>query len=185
LNRYFLSVAYIVPNNGRVRFRGLAWTGPAVSYLASRRRGKNKQLRVLYDVSELGRAWVCDPAQPDQVYSVMAVEPEYQNGLTMHTHDLIKASLNTKKRGLNYRAAIEARVRILHEISDANSKRRRKARERSKEQAKPTAPLPRGIGQSETVTNTGSQGTGEYHLHPETPLSYQIVEAHDGPIRPK
>ncbi|QQX57098.1 DDE-type integrase/transposase/recombinase [Pseudomonas chlororaphis] len=182
LNRYFLSAAYVTPNNGRLRFRGIAWTGPAVSFLAGRRPGKRKSLRLLYDTSELGYAWVCDPEQPNQVYRVEAVAPDYQVGLTMHMHELVKARLGSKKRSIDYRAARDARVRILHELASANNKRRRKNREIANEHgdfkqlpALDCRPPAGGI----TIK---AEEVDQYHLHPETPANYQVVVAnHDSP----
>jgi putative transposase len=174
LNRHFLSVAYVTPNNGRLRYKGLAWTGPAVSFLAHRRPGKKKPLRLLYDVSELGHAWVSDPEQPGHVYQIDAVDPEYQTGLTMHLHDRIKTRLGIKQKSINYRTAREARVRILHEIASANTKRRRKIRQIADEHGDFKA-LPASGAQQIGHTEAGAEEVEHFHLHPETPASYEVV----------
>lgn len=177
LNRHFLSVAYITPNNGRLRHRGLAWTGPAVSFLAGRRPGKKTSLRLLYDVSELGHAWVCDPEQPGHVYPVDAVDPNYQIGLTMHLHELVKARLGNKKKSINYRTAREARVRILHEIASANTKRRRKIREIADEHGDFKAQPTQNSAQPACDPSVNPEDIEQFHIHPDTPASYQVVVA--------
>lgn len=176
LNRHLLCVAYVTPNNGRLRFNGLAWTGPAVSYLATKRPGKRKSLRLLYDLSELGHAWVCDPQQPHQVYAVMAVEPSYQTGLTMHLHELIKARLKIRKQSMSYSVARETRVQILRGIAKANSKGQRKRRCIAEEYGDFKS-IPNSPAYSAAFKN---DDMAEYHFHPGTPSDYQIVVADHG-----
>jgi len=178
LNRHFLSVAYVTPNNGRLRYKGLAWTGPAVSFIAGRRPGKKTPLRLLYDISELGHAWVCDPEQPGHVYRVDAV-------LTMHLHECIKARLGSQKKSINYRSAREARVRILHEIASANTKRRRKMREIANEYGDFKA-LPKHDS-DQPIGNTVLKEVDieHFHLHPETPESYQVMVIKNEDAPPK
>ncbi|EJN28362.1 integrase family protein [Pseudomonas sp. GM78] len=177
LNRHFLSVAYVTPNNGRLRHRGLAWTGPGVSFLAGRRPGKKKPLRLYYDISELGHAWVCDPQQPGHVYPVDAVDPVYQIGLTMHLHELVKTRLGSKKKSINYRAAREARVRILHELAIANTKGRRKNREIADEHGDFKALAESDSAQTACDPLANPEDIEQFHIHPETPDNYQVVVA--------
>lgn len=178
LNRHFLSIAYVTPNNGRLRYNGLAWTGPAVSFIAGRRPGKKKTpLRLLYDISELGHAWVCDPEQPGQVYRIDAVDPDYQIGLTMHLHERIKARLGSQKKSINYRTAREARVRILHEIARANSKRQRKIREIADEHGDFKAQPEQDFAQPACDPTGNAEDIEHFLLHPDTPANYQVVVA--------
>jgi len=173
LNRHLLCVTYITPNGGRLRFKGLAWTGPAVSYLATKCPGKRKSLRVLYDLCELGHAWVCDPQQTGHLYEVKAADLLYQTGLTMHLHQLIKTRLKIRKQSMNYCAAREARVQILREIANANTKGQRKRRQIAEEygdfKSIPASPT--------YIALTKDERAAEYHFHPDTPSNYEIVVA--------
>lgn len=177
LRRHLLCVTYVKPNNGRLRYKGLAWTGPAVSYLATLYSGKPRRLRLLYDISELGTAWVSDPNSPTEPLSVMAVDPDYQNGLTMHLHELIKRRLRTRKQSLNYKAACEARVQIIRELTSAKTKTQRKTCKRAEERgdfnSKRNLPAPSVAVEAE--------GNTRRQLHPDTPSDYaSLVTKHDG-----
>lgn len=178
LDRHLLCVAYIVPNNGRLRFRGLAWTGPAVSYLATQRSGKPKPLRLLYDICELGKAWVCAPDASSKLYEVMAVDSDYQKGLTMHLHEMIKARLRTRKQSSSsYRLAREARVQILRELASASTKTQWKHRKRAEERGDFDM-TPRS---NRTSLDVDEGSHPQYQLHPDTPAGYTSVETkHDG-----
>ncbi|WP_231988881.1 hypothetical protein [Pseudomonas yamanorum] len=125
-------------------------------------------------MSELGHAWVFDPEQPGHVYQIDAVDPDYQIGLTMHLHDRIKARLGSTQKSINYRTAREARVRILHEIANANTKRRRKIREIAEEHGDFKA-LPALGAQQIGHIEAGAEAIAHFHLHPETPASYEVV----------
>ncbi|AKV10085.1 integrase [Pseudomonas fluorescens NCIMB 11764] len=176
LNRHLLCVAYVKPNNGRLRFKGLAWTGPAVSYLATQHSGKPRSLRLLYDISELGKAWVCDPSSSSELFEVMAVDPDYQKGLTMHLHEMIKARLRARKQSPSYSAAREARVQILRELASAKTKTQRKIRKRAEERgdfnARPSLPAP-----SVALEDDSNR---RYQFHPDTPSDYSsVVTKHD------
>lgn len=122
LTSHLRCVDYIKPNNGRLRFKGLSWTGPAVSYLATRYPGKPRPLRLVYDIFELGKAWVCDPSSPKELFEIMAVDPDYQNGLTLDLHEMIKVRLRARKQSPNSSAAREARGAILRELASAKTR---------------------------------------------------------------
>ncbi|WP_409260906.1 transposase [Pseudomonas putida] len=176
LRRHLLCVAYIKPNNGRLRYKGLAWTGPAVSYLATLYSGKPRRLRLLYDISELGTAWVCDPNTPSELFEVMAVDPDYQNGLTMHMHKLISARLRARKQSPSYRAACEARVEIIRELASEKTKTQRKTCKRAEERgdfkSKRNLPVP--------SVALEADGNSRRQLHPGTPSDYaSLVTKHD------
>lgn len=180
--RHFLCVAYITPNNGRLRFKGLAWTGPAVSYLAAKK--PKKKLRVLYDESELGHAWVCDPEHPSEIYEVMGVAPEYQDGLTMHMHNLVKAALGREMKEDNYRAALDERVELLRKIALRNNKSVRKGYEISQERGDfkkiPTTALVATTNAPPALPSPVD--TGQYHFHRYTPECYETREVNHEPL---
>lgn len=145
LRRQFLSQIYASPVNGRIGFLSLQWTGPEVAYLSTLKKAprprkpkqkpvaKNKikpSLILYYDPSELGTAWVCHPDAPDDIYEIYAVDPDYQNGLTMHMHELVREEFVAQKKKFNSKTARDNRVRINLALANAKGKsaRKRKAR---------------------------------------------------------
>ncbi|MFG0268805.1 MULTISPECIES: transposase [Pseudomonas] len=181
LKSRFLQVAYVTPNNGRLRFNDLAWTFPAVAYLATKNR-HSKTVRLLYDESELGIAWVSIPEQPSQIWALEAVSPEYQTGLTMHLHNEIKKSNIANMEKDNYRAAIDARTLILHKIALENkSKRSRKNKAKAVESGDFKALLPQHLSRPESHDPSFKAITGNshYHIHPRTPGDYSVREVSD------
>ncbi|HDS1776879.1 TPA: transposase family protein [Pseudomonas putida] len=176
LNRHFLSCTYITPNNGRLRFRGLSWTGGGVTLMAEKCSKKKRRLRVLYDPCDLGTAWVSDPEHPSVMLDVFAVDPDYQNGLTLHLHNLIKASMKSRSEELNYRIAIEHRNRILHSLAVANTKSRRKQREIAKELGDFELANANTPPNKPTLVGRQQHPKIDCPLHPQTPSSYQVME---------
>lgn len=95
----------------------------------------------------------------------------------MHLHELVKARLGSKKKSINYRAAREARVRILHELAIANTKRRRKNREIADELGDFKALAESDSAQTACDSLANPEDIEQFHIHPETPDSYQVVVA--------
>lgn len=168
LDRHFLCVAYLTPNKGRLRFKGLSWTGPGVSHLEHKLPGK--QLRLSYDLSELGHGWVSDPHQPSQPFPVVATNPEYQVGLTMDLHmEIRKAQLARKKLG-TYLSPTEDKVRILAQIAMANEKRKSNTKPKTKAEGGKPLKKPSTVIKPETNPPAGP-------LNPKAPGSYQIMDS--------
>ncbi|MCY1350846.1 Integrase core domain protein [compost metagenome] len=149
LNRFFLSKRSALPANGRIGFQDLQWTGPAVAYLSTLKGNKDK-LTLFYDPSELGTAWVCHPDTPDELFSIEAADPDYQIGLTMHMHKLIRKELQEKHSKFNYKDARNNRVRINLRLAAAKGKRARKQQARMAENGSYSPPLPLASTPSET-----------------------------------
>lgn len=147
LKMLFLSRKVATPANGRIGFDHLQWTGPAVAYLSTLNSKKDK-LALYYDTSELGTAWVCHPDAPDDIYSIDAVDPDYQTGLTMHMHRLVMAELKEKERTFDFREARDNRVRINLRLANSKGKRARKKQARSEESG--------SSNPSQTIANNGS-----------------------------
>lgn len=177
INRHFLSCAYITPNNGRLRFHGLAWTGGGVTLIAE--KCSKKKLRLLYDPSDLGTAWVSDPEQPSIILDVQAVDSDYQHGLTLHLHKLVQASMKSRSEQINYRIAIEHRNRILHRLAVANTKSRRKQREIAKELGDFEINDVTALPIQPCLIRRQVDTKADYPLHPNTPASYQVMEFKD------
>ena len=149
LKRYLLNTTVVTPNNGRVTFRYLQWTGPSIAYLSrtsdmsgSNARKAKQKLILHYDVSELGKAWVSHPDFPDDIYEVEAVEPDYQNGLTMQMHHIVRAALAMQKRAFNFREARDNRVRINLNLAKAKSKSSRRKHAQLEEYSQSQTPAP-------------------------------------------
>lgn len=127
LHQLFLSKTTAVATNGRVRHNNLQWTCPAVPFLATQNRKKN-ELIVYYDISELGYAWICHPGHPDDIYPAEAVDPEYQNGLTMHMHDLIRKRLRDRSLTFDFSSAKEERLRLIANLTSATKQKEKNRR---------------------------------------------------------
>ncbi|CAM4057528.1 DDE-type integrase/transposase/recombinase [Pseudomonas wadenswilerensis] len=105
--------------NGRVGFKKLQWTCPSVPFL-NHWRDKRKKLTIYYDVSDLGYAFVCHPDNPDDLHRVFAVNPDYQEGLTLSEHCKIMAQVKERKLAFNDKIALMHRLRINESIAKQN-----------------------------------------------------------------
>lgn len=132
LNQHFLSAFEASPQQGRVRYNSLFWTGPGVPYLANR-EPKPAKLLVYYDPSDLGMAWACHPSFPDEEMDLQAVDPDYQNGLTMHLHQLTLKRLREQHKAFDTRKARRARVEILRELAKIKTPSQRRKHHQSAE----------------------------------------------------
>jgi putative transposase len=132
LRQYFLSAFEASPQQGRLRYNSLFWTGPSVAYLANR-QPKVDKLLVFYDPCDLGRAWACHPSYPDEPFELQAVDPDYQDGLTMHLHQLTLKRLRAERQSFNPRKAQRARVALLRELAKVKTPAQRRQRERAAE----------------------------------------------------
>ncbi|MBG6291071.1 transposase family protein [Pseudomonas nitroreducens] len=132
LKRIFLSMKYVTPNNSRVGFLGLEWSGPSVKYLATlnQNHGRNKRhhrsnkLILLYDPSDLGIAYIAHPSTPDDVHTVTATS-EYQKDLTLHMHELIRDEIKNQEKDFNYEIARDNRARLNLKLAEEYAKKRK------------------------------------------------------------
>ncbi|MCY1297961.1 hypothetical protein D9M70_474210 [compost metagenome] len=111
--------------NGRVRYKYLQWTGPGVAKIGSLLK-KNQRAIIFYDESELGQVIVCHPTLPNLSFVADAVDPDYQCGLTMYTHTLVRAKLKEAAKEFSFHDAIQARIALLVELAVGKSKFSRK-----------------------------------------------------------
>lgn len=171
LRQHFLSAFEASAQQGRVRYKSLFWTGPAVSYLANRQPTVGK-LRVYYDPSDLGRAWACHPSYPDEVLELQAVDPDYQEGLTLHLHQLILKRLKTERETFNPRKAQRARITLLRELAKVKTPAQRRQHQRAVEkgslQKSPKRPTMKRANKR--------KAPGEFPYHGDTPDDYSSVE---------
>ncbi|PNB71394.1 transposase [Pseudomonas sp. GW456-E7] len=171
LRQYFLSAFQASPQQGRLRFNSLFWTGPAVPYLANREPRPDKLL-VYYDPSDLGHAWACHPSYPDELLELQAVDPDYQEGLTMHLHQLTLKRLKAERTAFDPSKARRARVALLRELAKVKTP----AQRRQRQQAAEKGSLQKSQKHS-TRTTANKPNTQEvYHHHGDTPDDYSSVE---------
>ncbi|WP_080983691.1 DDE-type integrase/transposase/recombinase [Pseudomonas putida] len=122
LKQMFLCKESAFAVNGRIGFKKLQWTCPSVPFL-NRWRGQRKKLTIYYDICDLGKAYVCHPDNPDELHSVQAVNPEYQEGLCLSTHLQILEKTKEDKETFNHSIAIKHRVRINQSIVEKNKQK--------------------------------------------------------------
>ncbi len=125
IHRLFLSRTTSRVHSGRVRHNNLYWTGPSIPYLSTL-AGKESELILYYDHSELGHAWVCHPNYPDDIHQVEAVDPEYQVGLTMDMHNFLKKKLRDQEKNFDSRTAKRKMTELLYELALTKGKRSRR-----------------------------------------------------------
>lgn len=171
LRQYFLGAFTASPQQGRLRYRSLFWTGPAVSYLANR-QPKVEKLQVYYDPSDLGHAWACHPSFPEDLLELQAVDPDYQEGLTMHLHELTLKRLKTEREAFNPRNARRARVALLRELAKVKTRAQRSQHQRAVE----TGSLEKSRKKPAMILPKNADPGSSYPNHGDTPDDYSSVE---------
>ncbi|MNF33400.1 Integrase core domain protein [compost metagenome] len=141
IQRLFWSKTTALPFNGRIGFSKLQWTGPAVPALATR-GVKRVKLTVFYDISDLGTVWICHPDRPEDLYPVEAVDPDYQNGLTMQMHRLVQKQLRKERKAFDFKSARERRVKYIIALRNDKGKAAQKRLARLAENQKPDCQQP-------------------------------------------
>lgn len=135
-------------NRGRVRFKNLAWTGPALGVIQSKLKAGQK-VEVLYDRTDLGSAYVRDPVTGD-FHQVDAVQ-EYQYGLSMYEHDLVQQRLKEEAERFTGEGARQVLLRIWHVISESKNNNARHKRAHLRDIRNQQNQIP---GPSETMAHT-------------------------------
>mgnify|MGYP001094478230 CR=1 FL=1 len=171
LRQHFLSAFEASAQQGRVRYKSLFWTGPAVPYLANR-QPKVDKLRVYYDPSDLGRAWACHPSYPDEVLELQAVDPDYQEGLTLHLHQLILQRLKTIRATFNPRMAQRVRTTLLRELAKVKTPEQRRQHQRAAEKGS----LKKSPKRPATTRAKTRQAARDFPYHGDTPDDYSSEE---------
>lgn len=110
-------------SDGRVSFMNLQWTGPTLSFIESRAKSlkQGTKVKVYYDESDLSYVLIEDPTDKTILVRADAVDPDYQNGLSVYEHNLIM-----NKRRLDYKNGddinlAKARLEFYRELSESNS----------------------------------------------------------------
>lgn len=136
IHQLFLRKTTATPSNGRLRFNNLQWTLPAVPFLGTQ-GNSSSVLNLYYDPSELGYAWVCHPKTPEKIFKIEAVDPAYQCGLTMFTHEEISRKLTEKAKSFDFSSAKQERLLLLEECSQATKRSERQKRKNMKQPITP------------------------------------------------
>ncbi|MBA1220839.1 transposase family protein [Pseudomonas fulva] len=138
IQRLLWSKTTALPCSGRIGFSNLQWTGPAVPALATR-GPKKTRLTVFYDITDLGTVWISHPDRPEDLFPLEAVDPDYQNGLTMQLHRLVVKQLRSERKTFDFKSARERRVRYILALRDDKGKAAQKRLARLAENQKPSA----------------------------------------------
>ncbi|HDS1769539.1 transposase [Pseudomonas putida] len=141
IQRLFWSKTTALPINGRIGFSKLQWTGPAVPALATR-SPKRVRLTVFYDISDLGSVWICHPDRPEELFQLQAVEPDYQDGLTLQLHRMVLKQLRSERKGFDFKSARERRVKYILALRSDKRKAAQKRLARLAESQKSAAAEP-------------------------------------------
>lgn len=136
VQRLFWSKTTALPINGRIGFSNLQWTGPAVPALATR-GPKRVRLAVFFDISDLGHVWISHPERPEELFQIEAVDPDYQNGLTMQLHRVVLKQLRSERMSFDFKSARERRVKYILELRNDQSNAAQKRLARLAESQKP------------------------------------------------
>lgn len=125
--RIFLSKTTSTITNGRVRYKNLQWTCAELHQLHAMGT-RNQRLDVFYDKSSLGEVIVCHPDHPHKTFTAKAVDPLYQEGLTLDLHLLLNAQVLASGKAFNFRDARDHKIRLMqHRYAFEHKRGRRKA----------------------------------------------------------
>jgi putative transposase len=117
---------------GRVSISDLSWNGPSLPMIAHRllAKGKGEKVPVFFDETDLATVWVQDPEDMTKLYQANAVNPSYQNGLTLYEHNQIRAETKLKGAVFTDEEARAAKAELYRQLS-ADGKLIRKKRARA------------------------------------------------------
>lgn len=175
LDRYFLCLGYAKPDNkGHLTVNNVSWKSGAVSFLYHLQPNP-KYLCVLYDSSDLGRAWVYHPDYPEQPQPLDPVN-ELQVGMTMSLHQMIQNELTARKKERRYFDARQERARILREFRNPKTKKDRKKAARVDEMLSKPAPASDDV-LAQPSTSTGEILARSHSSAPKPP--YTVIEVDD------
>lgn len=110
-------------SGGRISFEKLQWSSPSLSLIGSRAKqsGNGSKVKVYYDETDLSYVLIEDPTDRTNLIRADAVNPEYQNGLSLYEHNLI-----IRKQKIDYKDSdsidlCRARLDFYRELSNATS----------------------------------------------------------------
>ena len=112
-------------NKGRVRHLKLAWTGPSLSHLQDLVKGED--VEVLYDSSDLTTVYV-RAFGSTEFYQADAVS-EYQYGLTMFEHKLVRKRLIEEGKEFDGYSARQTLLKIHRNENDIKNRNLRRKRQ--------------------------------------------------------
>ncbi|MDT4812437.1 Integrase core domain protein [compost metagenome] len=133
---------------GRTQIFNLTWTGASLPDLA-RRLGKKLAI-VYYDPTNLGTVWTAHPEEPRHLFPAFATNPQYQEGLSLQSHNAVKERLAEEGKEFTNTAAHQALREIYSEISEIS-----KSSQKPKDSQKPkSAPKSKKAKKTKKATKT-------------------------------
>jgi putative transposase len=105
-------------SNGRVKMLHLSWYGPGLPRLDAKARKLGCKPLVHFDESDLSTVWLSIPQEPGIMVQADAVDPDYQNGLTLYEHQLACAAVDKQGEAFNKTKAARALAEIYLSLSE-------------------------------------------------------------------
>jgi putative transposase len=105
LKQLCVSRWYLKLDGGRVDTEHLTWFGAGIPEVRQKLK-RNQKAVVYYNPCDLGTVWVAHPETPDDKHPAIAINPKYQNGLTLSDHKLVVEQLSREKRAFNENIAL-------------------------------------------------------------------------------
>lgn len=116
---------------GRVHFLSLSWYGPGLPEIRSNLRRGQKAI-CYFSPLNLGEIWVAHPDNPRNPERAYATQPEYQNGLTLTEHELLRRHFLEEGHEFDDSdadlALLLLRQSMAEEYEDSRSERRKRKR---------------------------------------------------------
>lgn len=113
-------------SNGRVQLFNLSWYGPGLPRLDAKARKYHCKPLVHYDESDLSTVWLSIPQEPGVMVQANAVDPDYQNGLTLYEHELACEAIDKQGENFNKIKAARALAEIYLSLSELQDEKSRK-----------------------------------------------------------
>lgn len=115
-------------SGGRLSISNLGWTGPGLPDIAARlsRLPSGNKTKVYYDESDLSYVWVADPDDRTRLIRAEAIDPTYQNGLSMYEHSLIQGVLRSEGKAISSHELHAARLTLYQQLSTDTKTARKK-----------------------------------------------------------
>lgn len=105
-------------SNGRVTMFNLQWYGPGLARLDDKARKYKCKPLVHYDESDLSTVWLSIPQEPGVMVQANAVDPDYQNGLTLYEHKLACDAIDKQGLAFSKQKAARALAEIYLSLSE-------------------------------------------------------------------
>lgn len=116
-------------SNGRITMFNLQWYGPGLARLNDKARKHNCKPLVHYDESDLSTVWLSIPQEPGVMVRADAVDPDYQNNLTLYEHQLACDAIDKEGLTFSKKKATRALANIYLSLSELEYKKPKKQKQ--------------------------------------------------------